>query len=153
PRYLAATFVPLNTLPRPRPPAPTSLPSAASCRCKSPALLLRARPTSSRNSKRASTDIEARLILAIRCSSKSRFRIGRGNPSHKSSALGPSTRAYSISDCVHSERGLGPLRQDFEDILVGQDWRETLKRLIDGADTIIFIISPRSMTSEVCQWE
>src|SRR5262245_25883975 len=65
PRYLGATVVPLNALPRPRPPAPTSLPSAASCRCKSPALLLRARPTSSRNCKRASTDIEARLILAI----------------------------------------------------------------------------------------
>ena len=62
-RYFGGTFRPFILLTRPRP--PTSAPSAASCCCNSSDLRLRKRPTSSRNCKSSSTDIEASLILAI----------------------------------------------------------------------------------------
>jgi hypothetical protein len=68
--------------------------------------------------------------------------------------------AYARSEGLEIDRLVDRLRSrgistrwDVEDIAVGKDWRETLKYLIDGADTIIFIISPRSMTSQWCQWE
>src|SRR5262249_38933323 len=68
PRYLGATFWPFIALlprrPRPRP-TPASSSSAANCCCSSVAFRARERPTSSRNCKRASTDIVLRFILAI----------------------------------------------------------------------------------------
>ena len=42
---------------------------------------------------------------------------------------------------------------DTEDILPTEEWRDRLRGLIGGADTIIFALSPNSLSSEVCDWE
>ena len=69
-RYLAGTFLPFIALPRPRRPLPTSPPSLESCASSWTAFWLRTFPMSSRSFKRASTDIEPRLVLAISTSKK-----------------------------------------------------------------------------------
>ena len=38
-------------------------------------------------------------------------------------------------------------------IVPGEDWRERLGDLIRGSEVFIFAISPRSVTSNVCDWE
>lgn len=42
---------------------------------------------------------------------------------------------------------------DKQDIAVGEDWEARLGRLIEGADTVVFVISPDAVTSERCAWE
>lgn len=42
---------------------------------------------------------------------------------------------------------------DREGISGAEDWRERLKQLISEADSIIFVLSPSSATSEMCHWE
>ena len=42
---------------------------------------------------------------------------------------------------------------DRESIEQGEDWRARLGKLIADADTIVFILSPASATSEICRWE
>ena len=42
---------------------------------------------------------------------------------------------------------------DRHDILPGEPWKERLAKLIEVADTVVFLISPESVTSEVCDWE
>jgi hypothetical protein len=42
---------------------------------------------------------------------------------------------------------------DRHDIAAGEDWEARLAKLIQAADTVVFIISPRAVRSERCQWE
>jgi formylglycine-generating enzyme required for sulfatase activity len=42
---------------------------------------------------------------------------------------------------------------DKHDIAAGEDWEARLGRLIEGADTVVFVISPDSIKSERCFWE
>jgi len=42
---------------------------------------------------------------------------------------------------------------DREDIHEGEAWRARLGALIAAADTVVFVLSPRSATSPVCRWE
>lgn len=43
--------------------------------------------------------------------------------------------------------------KDTDDILPTEEWRGRLEQLIEEADTIVFLLSPNSVTSEVCAWE
>ena len=60
-------------------------------------------------------------------------------------------RAQRIADVLR-ERHFGVFR-DTDDILPTEEWRERLKQLIEEADTIVFLLSPHSVASEVCAWE
>ncbi|MEM9570163.1 MAG: toll/interleukin-1 receptor domain-containing protein [Pseudomonadota bacterium] len=42
---------------------------------------------------------------------------------------------------------------DQEDIAPGEPWEQRLGGLIESADTVIYILSPDSLTSESCSWE
>lgn len=42
---------------------------------------------------------------------------------------------------------------DTHDIAKGEPWRERLEGLIECADVVVFLISPDSVTSELCDWE
>lgn len=42
---------------------------------------------------------------------------------------------------------------DVHDIVKGEPWRDRLSNLILNADAMVFIISPSSVTSEICEWE
>jgi TIR domain len=42
---------------------------------------------------------------------------------------------------------------DKQDIAAGEDWEERLGRLIEAADTVVFVISPDAVASERCAWE
>jgi hypothetical protein len=42
---------------------------------------------------------------------------------------------------------------DRHDIAVGEDWELQLGRLIQEADTAVFVVSPEAMNSERCGWE
>jgi hypothetical protein len=42
---------------------------------------------------------------------------------------------------------------DREDIAAGEDWSKRLSGLIAEADTIVYVISPDSISSEHCSWE
>ncbi len=42
---------------------------------------------------------------------------------------------------------------DRHDIAAGEDWEARLGRLIQMADTVVFVITPASVASEMCHWE
>ncbi|MCI4643631.1 MAG: toll/interleukin-1 receptor domain-containing protein [Hyphomonadaceae bacterium] len=42
---------------------------------------------------------------------------------------------------------------DQEDIAPGEPWEQRLGNLIQGADTVVYILSPDSVVSEHCSWE
>jgi WD40 repeat protein len=42
---------------------------------------------------------------------------------------------------------------DIHDIVKGEPWRERLQNLIFGADVVLFLLSPDSIASEICDWE
>ncbi len=42
---------------------------------------------------------------------------------------------------------------DKHDILPGEPWQERLANLIATADTIVFVVSPHSIASAICDWE
>ena len=42
---------------------------------------------------------------------------------------------------------------DQHDIAAGEDWEQRLGRLIEAADTVVFVISPDAVDSERCAWE
>ncbi|MEQ1717454.1 MAG: SUMF1/EgtB/PvdO family nonheme iron enzyme [Hyphomicrobium sp.] len=42
---------------------------------------------------------------------------------------------------------------DKHDIAAGEDWEARLGRLIEAADTVVFVISPDAVASERCGWE
>src|SRR5262245_18592968 len=48
--------------------------------------------------------------------------------------------------------GFDPLI-DRHSIPGGEDWKEQLRRMIVDADTNIFLLSPRSAASKLCEWE
>lgn len=68
--------------------------------------------------------------------------------------------SYSRKDLVTAEhlrdvliaRGFGAYL-DKHDILPGEPWKERLAQLIETADTVVFLISPDSIASTVCDWE
>ncbi|WP_172677033.1 toll/interleukin-1 receptor domain-containing protein, partial [Aestuariivita boseongensis] len=60
-------------------------------------------------------------------------------------------QAQRVSDALRA-RHFGVFR-DTEDILPTEEWRTRLSQLIEEADTIVFLLSPHSATSEVCAWE
>ncbi len=68
--------------------------------------------------------------------------------------------SYSRKDLSAAERlrdaliarGFGAYL-DKHDILPGEPWKERLAQLIETADTVVFLISPDSITSTVCDWE
>ena len=60
-------------------------------------------------------------------------------------------RASGIADALRS-RHFGVFK-DTDDILPTEEWRDRLQQLIEEADTIVFLLSPNSATSEVCAWE
>lgn len=60
-------------------------------------------------------------------------------------------RAQSIADVLR-ERHFG-VYKDTDDILPTEEWKGRLEQLIAEADTIVFLMSPHSVASEVCAWE
>lgn len=42
---------------------------------------------------------------------------------------------------------------DQEDIAPGEPWQDRLRGLIESADTVVYVISPDSLSSEHCSWE
>lgn len=42
---------------------------------------------------------------------------------------------------------------DIHDIAKGEDWEKRLGGLIAEADTIVFVVTPKSVASERCEWE
>ena len=42
---------------------------------------------------------------------------------------------------------------DKRDILPGEPWKERIAKLIEYADTILFLVSPASVASDICGWE
>jgi len=53
---------------------------------------------------------------------------------------------------VLRERAFGVFR-DTDDILPTEEWKHRLEQLIEEADTIVFLLSPNSVASDVCAWE
>lgn len=60
-------------------------------------------------------------------------------------------RAQRIADVLR-DRHFGVFK-DTDDILPTEEWRGRLEQLIAEADTIVFLLSPHSASSEVCAWE
>jgi hypothetical protein len=68
--------------------------------------------------------------------------------------------SYSRKDSEAADRlhaaltaqGLNPYL-DKHDIAAGEDWKARLGGLIESADTMVFLISPDSIASEICDWE
>jgi len=60
-------------------------------------------------------------------------------------------RAQRIADVLR-DRHFGVFK-DTDDILPTEEWRERLQQLIEEADTIVFLLSPHSVASEICAWE
>lgn len=42
---------------------------------------------------------------------------------------------------------------DKHDILPGEPWRDRLAALIEAAESVVFLISPASLASDICDWE
>jgi hypothetical protein len=68
--------------------------------------------------------------------------------------------SYSRKDSAFAQELLAALELlgfdaylDKEDIAPGEPWEERLSNLIRLADTVVFVISPNSLTSERCTWE
>ncbi len=68
--------------------------------------------------------------------------------------------SYSRVDLAFAQQLVSGLIEDnFEayldkrDILPGEPWQERLGKLIEAADAIIFILSPDSVASSMCEWE
>lgn len=60
-------------------------------------------------------------------------------------------RAQRIADVLR-DRHFGVFK-DTDDILPTEEWRGRLEQLIAESDTIVFLLSPHSASSEVCAWE
>ena len=69
--------------------------------------------------------------------------------------------SYSRKDSENVERlftALGhdedfTIFRDTDDILPTEEWKSRLKVLIKASDTLLFALTPNSITSEVCRWE
>src|SRR5689334_13791039 len=85
--------------------------------------------------------------------------------SRRSVGLAGSTQAkvfisYARKDISFAEHLRHALRQkgfdaylDKHDILPGEPWQERLAKLIETADTVLFVVSPQSVESKICDWE
>ena len=68
--------------------------------------------------------------------------------------------SYSRADLAFADQldaalaacGFAPIL-DRHDISGGEEWQARLSSLIQDADTILFVLSPRSAASDVCHWE
>jgi hypothetical protein len=60
-------------------------------------------------------------------------------------------RTQRIAEVLR-ERHFGVFK-DTDDILPTEEWKTRLEQLIAEADTIVFLLSPNSVASEVCAWE
>jgi hypothetical protein len=66
-----------------------------------------------------------------------------------------SRKDSQVADRLHAAllaEGFNPYL-DKHDIAAGEDWKARLGGLIENADTMVFLISPDSISSEVCDWE
>jgi len=68
--------------------------------------------------------------------------------------------SYSRRDAEFAEELLAGLQLvgfeaylDKHDVAAGEDWETRLGRLIEAADTVVFVISPTSIVSRRCAWE
>lgn len=68
--------------------------------------------------------------------------------------------SYSRRDLAAAERLRDRLIErgfdaylDKHDILPGEPWQERLASLIEMADAVVFLLSPDSVSSEICDWE
>jgi hypothetical protein len=68
--------------------------------------------------------------------------------------------SYSRSDMAFADRLVAGLdargfacRIDRRHLEYGQKWQEMLTDFIAGADTVVFVVSPRSVESNWCRWE
>lgn len=68
--------------------------------------------------------------------------------------------SYSRADQFAAERLRGALNDrgfeaylDLHDIAPAEDWRDRLGKLIASAEKILFLISPDSVASKICDWE
>ena len=68
--------------------------------------------------------------------------------------------SYSRKDSAFAEELLAGLEfagfeafLDKHDIAAGEDWERRLSRLIEAADTVVYVISPDSIGSQRCGWE
>ena len=69
--------------------------------------------------------------------------------------------SYSRSDLAFADELVAALGMSAEFEIVfdrmgighGEEWRERLGRLIVECDTVVFIVSPDSISSEICAWE
>jgi hypothetical protein len=68
--------------------------------------------------------------------------------------------SYSRKDSAFAEELLAGLELlgfaaflDKHDIAAGEDWERRLGRLIESADTVVYVVSPDSVGSERCGWE
>lgn len=60
-------------------------------------------------------------------------------------------RAQRIADVLR-DRHFGVFK-DTDDILPTEEWKDRLEELISESDTVVFLLSPHSATSDVCAWE
>src|SRR5262245_10649907 len=68
--------------------------------------------------------------------------------------------SYSRRDQEFAQELLGGLQLvgfepylDKHDIAAGEDWEQRLGRLIEAADTVVYVISPDAVASDRCAWE
>lgn len=68
--------------------------------------------------------------------------------------------SYSRKDAAFAQELVAGLKfggftpsLDTHDIAPGEDWQARLSRLIEQADTLLFVISPDAVASERCAWE
>ena len=68
--------------------------------------------------------------------------------------------SYSRSDMVFADRLVAVLEGrgficliDRRDLQYGEEWQAVLRDFIRQADTVIYVVSPRSIASQWCRWE
>ncbi|MCL4876169.1 MAG: TIR domain-containing protein [Anaerolineae bacterium] len=67
--------------------------------------------------------------------------------------------SYARDDRVRVEKVVALLREAGhetwfdKDLIVGQEWQEELKKQIDENDAFVYLLTPKSIASEWCQWE
>jgi TIR domain len=68
--------------------------------------------------------------------------------------------SYSRGDVAFADQLVAALESfgyraviDRHDTSGGEDWKKRLGNLILTADTVVFVMSPASAVSEICQWE
>ncbi len=61
-------------------------------------------------------------------------------------------RVDLITDALSAD-GKFQVYIDQSDILPSEEWKPRLEKLIRASDAVVFVLSPRSVASEVCDWE